>query len=112
MYDLGSLEISSFNPREYARIKSWLRHCWGSDQAFFWQRRCREASLLVSKQNERAVKFYERNDFKDINRAAVVPHGMNLHQCRGAGPELCVSRSIAEPEPGALGQGSTLRTPV
>jgi hypothetical protein len=52
---------------------------------FFWQRSCREANLLVFKQKEGAVKLYERNDFKDINRAAVGPHGMNPHQWRSAG---------------------------
>jgi ribosomal protein S18 acetylase RimI-like enzyme len=31
-------------------------------------------SLLVFKQNEGAVKLYERNSFRTINRAPVVPH--------------------------------------
>ena len=41
---------------------------------FFWQRRCREASLLIFKKNEGAVKLNERNDFKVMDRATVVPH--------------------------------------
>jgi ribosomal protein S18 acetylase RimI-like enzyme len=33
-----------------------------------------ELSLLCFEQNERALKFYKRNGFKEIDRAAVVPH--------------------------------------
>jgi ribosomal protein S18 acetylase RimI-like enzyme len=35
---------------------------------------CREMSLLVFKQNEGAVKLYERNGFRIIDRAPVVQH--------------------------------------
>lgn len=74
-----------------------------------------------------AVNLYERNDSKVINRAAVVPHELIRYTrevllvttpvctfSNGAAlaAELCVSQSIAEPEPGVLGQGLTLRTPA
>jgi ribosomal protein S18 acetylase RimI-like enzyme len=35
---------------------------------------CREVSLLVFEQNEKAVKLYERNYFGVIDRALIVPH--------------------------------------
>ena len=35
---------------------------------------CREESLLVFEQNEKAVKLYEHNGFGVIDRAPVVPH--------------------------------------
>ena len=35
---------------------------------------CPEVSLLVFEQNEGAVKLYERNGFRVIDRASVVPH--------------------------------------
>jgi ribosomal protein S18 acetylase RimI-like enzyme len=38
------------------------------------QSRCREVSLLVFSQNERAVSLYERSGFEVIERAAVVPN--------------------------------------
>jgi ribosomal protein S18 acetylase RimI-like enzyme len=37
---------------------------------------CREVSLLVFKQNEGAIKLYERNGFTTIDRASVVPHDL------------------------------------
>ena len=43
------------------------------------QRGCRETRLLVFRQNEGEVKLYERNGFKIINRAAVVPHELTRY---------------------------------
>lgn len=35
---------------------------------------CQEVSLLVFTQNEGAVRLYERNGFRVVDRAPVVPH--------------------------------------
>ncbi len=57
---------------------------------------CREVSLLVFEQNEKAVKLYERNGFGVIDRATVVPH----ESIRYTG-EVLLMNSAATPYLGA-----------
>ena len=62
---------------------------------------CQEVSLLVFEQNDGAVKLYERNGFRVVDRATVVPHESHpLHGRRPAngrpGPD-----PDAAPNPGS-----------
>ncbi len=75
------------------------------------ERRCGSISLLVFEQNERAVKLYERNGFKVVGRAPIVPHPLihytgdallmaaPLEQTRAAGEWNPLRRGRTAPHP-------------